>query len=182
MPKAFEGSLEVTGAVQHFGKYGTSENEPAQQYSATLGDRVGKLSWWFNANHLNSFSQPLSIGTVGQSTTRAGAGLPVITGAIADRNRTGGAIQVIGAGNFVHTLQDNAAVKLAYDFTPTLSAAYTLGYWQNSSKANAQTYLSTAAGTPSMAPRAAASISAGSRTTPTPSPASSRATTSSSST
>ena len=148
MPKAFEGSLEFTGAVQHFGKYGTSENEPAQQYSATLGDRVGKLSWWFNASHLNSFSQPLSIGTVSQSTTRAGAGLPVITGAIADRNRTGGAIQVIGAGNFIHTLQDNAAVKLAYDFTPTLSAAYTLGYWQNSSKANAQTYLSTAAGTP----------------------------------
>jgi iron complex outermembrane receptor protein len=148
MPKGFEGSLEVTGAVQHFGKYGTSDNEPAQQYSATLGDRVGKLSWWFNASHLNSFSQPLSIGTISQSTTPAGAGLPVITGAIADRNRTGGAIQVIGAGNFIHTLQDNAALKLAYDFTPTLSAVYTLGYWQNDSKASAQTYLSTAAGTP----------------------------------
>ncbi len=55
---------------------------------------------------------------------------------------------MIGAGNFVHTLQDNATVKLGYDFTPTLSAVYTLGYWQNRSKASAQTYLSTASGSP----------------------------------
>ncbi|AJG22783.1 TonB-dependent receptor [Cupriavidus basilensis] len=148
MPKTFEGNLEVTGAIQQFSKYGTDQNEPAQQVGATLGDRTGKFSWWFSANHLNSFSQPLSFATVGQSTAAAGAGLPVITGAYADRNRTGGAIQVIGAGNFIHTLQDNATVKLGYDFTPTLSAVYTLGYWQNSSKASAQTYLSTTSGSP----------------------------------
>ncbi|GAB7545942.1 TonB-dependent receptor [Cupriavidus sp. 8B] len=148
MPKTFEGSLEVTGAIQQFSKYGTDQNEPAQQASATLGDRTGKFSWWLSANHLNSFSQPLSFATVSQSTTAAGAGLPVIAGAFADRNRTGGAIRVIGAGNFVHTLQDNATVKLGYDFTPTLSAIYTLGYWQNRSKASAQTYLSTASGSP----------------------------------
>jgi len=148
MPKQFEGSLEVNAAMQRFKLYGTNDTEPTQQYALTLGDRVGKFSWWFNAGHLNSFSQPLSFGTVSQSTTPAGAGLPVISGAFADRNRTGGAIQVIGAGNFVHTLQDNAALKLAYDFTPTLSATYSLGYWQNSAKASAQTYLSTASGAP----------------------------------
>ncbi len=32
-----------------------TDTEPAQQYSATIGDRVGKLSWWFSANHLDSF-------------------------------------------------------------------------------------------------------------------------------
>ncbi|WP_020201786.1 TonB-dependent receptor [Cupriavidus sp. WS] len=148
MPKKLEGSIEVTGAIQHFGQYGTSENEPSQQYSLTLGDRAGKLSWWFSASHLNSFSQPLSFGTVTQSTTPAGAALPVVSGAFAERNRTGGAIQVIGAGNFQHTLQDNAAIKLAYDFTPAVSAVYSLGYWQNDAKASARTYLSTAGGTP----------------------------------
>lgn len=148
MPQKFEGSIEMNAAIQRFKLYGTSDTEPSQQYAVTLGDRVGKLSWWFNAGHLNSFSQPITFGTLSQSTTVAGPGLPVIGGAFADRNRSGGAIQVIGAGNFVHTLQDNAALKLAYDFTPALRATYALGYWQNSAKAGAQSYLSTAAGTP----------------------------------
>src|SRR6202012_1621714 len=83
-----------------------------------------------------------------QSITPAGTDLPVVSGAYADRNRTGGAIQVIGAGNLVHTIQDNATLKVGFDFTPTLSATYTLGYWQNDSKAQSQTYLSTATGAP----------------------------------
>lgn len=148
MPAHFEGSVNITGATQHFSQYGTNTSVPAEQYSATLGDRVGKLSWWFSANHLNSFSQPITSGTVTQSKTPAGANLPVITGAFRDNNRTGGAIQVIGAGNFIHTIQDNATLKIGYDFTPTLSATYTLGYWQNNSKANSQTYLNTASGSP----------------------------------
>jgi iron complex outermembrane recepter protein len=148
MPTKFEASVDVLGSIQHFGLYNTHENEPAQQYSATLGDKVGKLSWFLTASHLDSFSQPITIGEVAQSTTPAAANLPVVTGAIADRNRTGQPVQVIGAGNFVHTIQDNATLKLAYDFTPTLSATYALGYWQNSQKARAQTYLQTANGTP----------------------------------
>jgi iron complex outermembrane receptor protein len=148
MPTKFEASVDVTGAIQQFGLFGTHENEPAQQYSATLGDRVGKLSWFLSASHLDSFSQPITIAEVAQSTTVAGASLPVVTGASADRNRTGQPIQVIGASNFIHTIQDNAALKVAYDFTPTLSATYALGYWQNDQKARAQTYLQTANGTP----------------------------------
>ncbi|PXW23856.1 TonB-dependent receptor [Paraburkholderia caballeronis] len=148
MPKRFEASVAVTGAVQHFSQYGTNTSEPSTQYSATLGDRVGKLSWWFSANHLNSFSQPITFGTVSQSKTPAGAGLPAIGGGFADTNRTGSAIQVIGASNFIHTIQDNATLKLAYDFTPTLTATYTLGYWQNRSKAHAETYLTDANGNP----------------------------------
>jgi iron complex outermembrane recepter protein len=148
MPKQFEASVDVTGAIQHFGLFGTHANEPSQQYSAALGDRIGKLSWFLSASHLDSFGQPLTIAEVPQSTTVAGANLPVVTGAFTDRNRTGQPIQVIGASNFTHTIQDNAALKLAYDFTPTLSATYALGYWQNNQKARAQTYLQTADGTP----------------------------------
>ncbi|HUK36115.1 MAG TPA: TonB-dependent receptor [Vicinamibacterales bacterium] len=148
MPKHFEASVDVTGAIQHFSKYGTNTSEPAQQYSATLGDRVGKLSWWFSANHLNSFSQPITFGTVSQSKTPAGASLPVIGGGFADTDRTGNAIQVIGAGNFIHTIQDTFTAKVSYDFTPTLSATYTIGYWQNNAKAQAQSYLTTASGAP----------------------------------
>jgi iron complex outermembrane receptor protein len=148
MPTKFEAGIDVVGAVQHFGLYGTSADKSAQQYSATLGDRSGKMAWWLSANHLDSFSQPITFATLGQSTAPTGFGLPVVNGAYADRDRTGGAIQVLGAGNFIHTVQDNAAFKLSYDFTPTLNATYSLGYWQNNSKARAQTYLSTAAGAP----------------------------------
>jgi iron complex outermembrane receptor protein len=148
MPKHFEASADVSVSTQHFNLYGTNENEPAQQYSAMIGDRNGKLSWRLSANHLDSFSQPLTFATITQSITPAGTDLPVVSGGYADRNRTGGAIQVIGAGNLVHTIQDNATLKVGYDFTPTLSATYTLGYWQNDSKAQSQTYLSTATGAP----------------------------------
>jgi iron complex outermembrane receptor protein len=148
MPKHFEASADVSLATENFSQYGTRESEPAQQYSVTLGDRSGKLSWWFSANHLDSFSQPLTFATVTQSITPASTNLPVVGGAFADRNRTGGAIEVIGAGNLVHTIQDDASFKVGYDFTPTLSATYSLGYWQNSAKAQSQTYLSTAAGAP----------------------------------
>jgi iron complex outermembrane receptor protein len=147
MPKHFEASVDVVASTQHFSQYGTNTSEPAQQYSATLGDRIGKLSWWFSANHLDSFSQPIGVLSVNQSTSAASASLPVVNGAFADRNKTNGAIQVIGASNFIHTIQDDATLKLAYDFTPTLSATYTLGYWQNSSKAHAESYLS-AGGSP----------------------------------
>ncbi|HTI18876.1 MAG TPA: TonB-dependent receptor [Trinickia sp.] len=148
MPQHLEGSIDITGATQHFNQYGTNTSAPAEQYSATLGDRMGKLSWWFSANHLDSFSQPITYATVSRSTTPAGAGLPVISGGYSTSNRTGTPIEVIGAGNFIHTIQDDATFRLAYDFTPTLSATYTIGYWQNRSTAPSETYLTTAAGTP----------------------------------
>jgi iron complex outermembrane receptor protein len=148
MPQKFEAGVDTNFASQSFGKYGTSDTFSAQQYSATLGDKVGKFSWFLSANHLDSESQPITFGTIAQSTTPAGATLPVVTGAYADRGRTGSSIQVIGASNFVHTIQDNATLKLAYDFSPALTASYMLGYWQNNSKASAKSYLSTAQGEP----------------------------------
>ncbi|GAC1371018.1 MAG: TonB-dependent receptor [Aquirhabdus sp.] len=140
MPPKFEASAVVRGTSQNFAAYGTKDQAQAQQYSAFLGDRVGDFAWTFSAAHLDSNSQPMSFGTIAQST-KAAIGLPVITGAIADQNRLGSGIQVLGAGNFVHTVQDNLKFKMAYDFSPTLTAAYTLGYWQNNADANAQTYL-----------------------------------------
>ncbi|MGI4901582.1 MAG: TonB-dependent receptor [Janthinobacterium lividum] len=146
MPKQFEASADITTAWQNFDLYGTQQTFPSQQYSATLGNKADKLSWFFSANHLDSFSQPITFGTLTQSITRAGASLPVIGGAIAGVTRTGAAEQIIAGSNFTHTLQDDVTLKLAYDFTPTLSASYTVGYWQNRSKATSESYLSSANG------------------------------------
>ncbi len=148
MPDRFTGSVDVIGSVQAFGQYGTHVSEGAQQYSATLGDRSGQFSWRLSARHLDSDSQPITYGTLTQSQTPAGAGLPFVSGAWAGTNRAGSPMQIIGAGNFTHTSQDNATLKLAYDFTPDLTATYTLGYWQNHARTYARSYLSSADGTP----------------------------------
>jgi iron complex outermembrane receptor protein len=148
MPTQFEASVKTTLATQKFGEYATGGHDGSGELNATLGDRSGAFAWFFSANHLDSSSQPITFGTVAQSGTNAAAGLPVITGARADSSRTGSPILVIGAGNFTHTLQDTAKIKLAYDLSPSLTAAYTLGYWQNQAKAGSQSYLTGAGGAP----------------------------------
>ena len=145
MPKQFEAGVKVSASSQNFNQYGQNDRYPASQIGIHLGNRSGDLAWAFNANHLDSFSQPITYLTTAQSSTAAG-GAPVVTGAIADRNRTGGAIQVLGAGNLTHTMQDSAKLKLSYDFSPALTVAYTLGFWQNKANAIAQSYLRDASG------------------------------------
>jgi iron complex outermembrane receptor protein len=146
MPTQFEATVNTTLATQKFGEYGSNDRYGSGELNATLGDRSGKFAWFFSANHLDSSSQPITFGTLAQSGTAPAPGLPVIGGARADTSRTGSPILVLGAGNFTHTVQDTAKIKLAYDVTPALTAAYVFGYWQNQAKAGAQSYLTDAGG------------------------------------
>jgi iron complex outermembrane receptor protein len=148
MPKHFEGSARIGLSSQDFSQYGASDRYPATQASVNVGDRSGDWSWWVSANHLSSFSQPVTYLTANQSASAAAADSPVITGAVPDRNRSGAPIQVFGAGNLTHTVQDAAKVKLAYQVSPATSASYLLGYWQNGASASSKTYLKTAGGAP----------------------------------
>ncbi|RXZ39079.1 TonB-dependent receptor [Oxalobacteraceae bacterium CAVE-383] len=145
MPKKFEAGFKVSGATQNSSVYGTSSTDPAAQASMYLGDRSGDFSWRLSANHLDSSSQPLTFITATRSTAAAGGG-QTISGAINNTNKTGGNILVVGAGNITHTVQDTARLKLAYDFSPSITAAYTIGIWQNDAKAHAESYLTDAAG------------------------------------
>ncbi|MDB5864583.1 MAG: TonB-dependent receptor [Betaproteobacteria bacterium] len=147
MPRAFEASAKVEGATQRFSQYGTSDTFNAYQASALLGNRNGNLSWWLSVNHLDSHSQPLAYVTALRPAAPSGVGTPV-SGAFTDVNRTGASIQVIGAGGIEHHLQDNFKFKVAYDITPTMQAAYSVGLFQNDDKARVQTYLRDAAGNP----------------------------------
>lgn len=139
MPDHFEASVKASTAMQSFSLYGTNKSYSAQEYAATFGNRSGDWSWWISANHLDSYSQPLTYITA--SSVPAGS-----KGAYLTQDRTGKNIYVLGAGNLTHTLQDNAKIKLAYDLSPTLTAAYTLGFWQNQASAVSQSYLTNAAG------------------------------------
>ncbi|WDZ97539.1 TonB-dependent receptor [Herbaspirillum sp. WKF16] len=138
MPQQFEASAKALYSQQDFSQYGASGTYRAQEYNLALGNRDGALAWRFSANHLDSFSPPVTYVT-------ANAAPAGVTGAVATQDRTGKPVFVLGAGNLTHTVQDSARLKLSYDFTPALTLSYTLGMWQNQANANAQTFLKNAA-------------------------------------
>jgi iron complex outermembrane recepter protein len=139
MPQHFEASVKANTAYQDFNQYGTHNTYRSQELSAVLGNRSGDLSWWFSANHLDSYSQPVTYITA--ATAPIGS-----SGAILTKDRSGNNSYVLGAGNLTHTVQDNAKLKLAYDLSAALSVTYTLGFWQNQADAHAQSYLRNSSG------------------------------------
>jgi iron complex outermembrane receptor protein len=146
-PAGFEAAAGLTLSSQNFSRYGQCDRYPATQASVSLGDRSGDWSWRLAFNHLGSFSQPVTYLTSAKSAQAAGAATS-IQGAIADRNRSGAPVQIVGAGNLTHTVQDSATLKLGYDLPAGMRAAYTLGYWQNSAQAGASSFLRDAGGQP----------------------------------
>lgn len=69
-----------------------------------------------------------------------------MTGYHWDKDAKGADRVVFGATGIDSNTQDNAKVKLAYDFSPGSRLTYTLGYWQNDSDVSVQSYLRDAAG------------------------------------
>ena len=146
MPTRFEAHAKVGVVSQPFALYNTNSTYRAWQTSASVGNKAGDWSWWLGANHTDSHGQPLTFATrLVSAGTPGTAGTPV-TGAVLDRNNANAPWYVLGSGTEYTTRQDHFKVKLAYDFSPTVRAAYTLGVWQNSSDNNPASYLRNAAG------------------------------------
>jgi iron complex outermembrane receptor protein len=148
MPTELEMHANVSTFTEDFEIYDTEGSFGGWQTSASVGDRNGRFSWWVNVNKLNSDAHPVSFAnklvSAGVPDT---AGTPV-TGALPDRNPRNQDWLILGSTTQTHTVQDHAKVKVAYDFTPTLSLAYTLGWWSNDSRRPSSTYLRDPAGAP----------------------------------
>lgn len=148
MPKQFEGHAKLSGFSQGYKQYGTDATYTGQQASAALGNKSGDWSWWLDVNRLDSNGQPIAFANKLVSAGIVGnAGTPV-TGAILDKNPQNKDWVILGATNQIHTIQDHAKVKLAYDFSPTVRASYTLGWWSNDATRTSASYLRDAAGNP----------------------------------
>jgi iron complex outermembrane receptor protein len=146
MPKQLEGHVRVSGFAQHFSQYATHDNYYGRQASAALGDRSGAFSWWLDVSRLDNDGQPIGFANkLVPAGTSTGAATPV-TGALADRNPSDRDWLILGATNQVHTVQDHAKVKLAYDLSPVLRASYTLGWWHNDAERRSESYLRDGAG------------------------------------
>jgi iron complex outermembrane receptor protein len=141
MPEKFEAGADIKSSWQTFNMFGNKTTFDSQQYSFNLGDKMNDFSWRFDVSHLDSHSQPISYQNPTFSKIKATAADPVVAGAVNNLNPYGQPAVVLGEGNINHTIQDNFKWKLAYDFTPTISGAYTLNLWTNDANAHSNSFL-----------------------------------------
>jgi iron complex outermembrane receptor protein len=146
MPTQLEAHAKVSSFGEDFEVYGTRERYTGWQASASVGDRSGRWSWWLNTNRLDSDSHPIAFANKLVSSGAPGTGGTAVTGAIADRNPANKDWLILGATSQIHTVQDHAKAKLAYDFSDELRLSYTFGWWRNEAERNADTYLRDDAG------------------------------------
>ena len=147
MPTKFEAHAKFGFTHQPFILYGTHARYNGRQASASLGNREGRWSWFVDVSRSSNEGQPLTFPTRYLSAGAAPGGTPV-SGAVVGQDRTNRAWYLLGAGTQYDTVQDHLKVKLAYDFTPTLRASYTLGMWQNDSEGRPASYLRDGLGAP----------------------------------
>ncbi|WP_422823178.1 TonB-dependent receptor [Variovorax ureilyticus] len=148
IPTQLEAHVKAGFSSQPFDLYNTHQTFNSWQTSASIGSRSGDWSWWIDLNRTDSQGQPLTFTTATVASGTPGrAGTPV-TGWVPGLNTTNTPWYILGTGTQYHTVQDHAKLKLAYDFSPTVRATYTLGWWQNTAEGRPESYLSNAAGQP----------------------------------
>ncbi len=148
MPTQYEAHGKISYARQNFELYNTNDSFSGKQVSASAGNRSGDFAWFFNASRTDSAGQPLVFTTRTLASGAVGSAGTPVTGAVQDLNRNNQPWFILGTTTAYDTVQDHYKVKLAYDFTPTVRASYTLGYWENTSKGRPDTYLRDGSGNP----------------------------------
>jgi len=140
LPDALEATVTAGVTAQTFDLYGRKNVYPAYQAGVTLGDRFGPLALFASYDHVTSKSQPISYVTV-NAVTSGNPTAPVVHGAIADLNRTGVAIRVLGAGGLENQGQDRLKLKAALDLSPAIRLTYVGGLFLNRTNASVDSFL-----------------------------------------
>ncbi|MES2097447.1 MAG: TonB-dependent receptor [Pseudomonadota bacterium] len=138
LPDALEATVTAGTSVQPSDLYGRKDSFSAHQFGVTAGDRFGPLAVFASYDHVTSRGQPLGFATA----TTAPAGT---TGAVADVNRLGQPISVLGATGIEDQGQDRLKLKAAIDLTSTLRLTYVGGLFLNRTNSTSETYLTTIA-------------------------------------
>jgi len=149
MPTKFEFGADTQGSISDYTIYNDSGTAYSQKYSTFVGNKYKDLSFRFDYSHLLSDGQPIAFSTaVIPGGTAAAPSATKVSGAVLSANSTNAPMYVYGAGALNRTEQDNFKWKFAYDITPTIRAAYTLGLWQNSATSGVQSFLTGPNGAP----------------------------------
>jgi len=141
MPTRFEAHARVGYSHQPNDLYGHKHDDDAKQASASIGSAEGAFSWWLHAGRTDSEGQPQTFATRTLSSSAPAAGAVPVTGAVAGLNRSNQPWLLLGSGTQYDTVQDQAKLKLAYDFEPGLRAMYVFGLWSNDSDGRSQSFL-----------------------------------------
>lgn len=134
MPDKLEVTAKQSVSLQDFSLYGTSKLFHTEVTSASVGDKIGDFSWFLTGNYAHGTTQPLTY-----VTSSSLYGWP---GAYFGNTKSGGPATVLGSSGNLENDQVNAKLKLAYDFSPTIRATYTLGFWSNDGTSIPQSYVS----------------------------------------
>lgn len=148
MPTGLEAHVSAGYSSQPFSLYNTKDTFNSWQTSASLGSKSGDWSWWIDLNRTDSQGQPLTFTTATVASGVPGSAGTPVSGYVKGLNTTNQPWYILGTGTQYHSVQDHAKLKLAYDFSGTVRATYTLGWWQNTSEGRPQSYIGNAAGQP----------------------------------
>ena len=143
MPEKLELSAQTQLFTQHVHAFGVDGNFGGSRNAATIGDRVGKLSFLLGVAHLQSNGQPLVFATQNASGKPADATAVPVSGAYTDRGPIDQPRVILGINSEGQeaTSQDQANFKLQYDFTPTLRGGLDIGYWRQDQASRTQSFL-----------------------------------------
>lgn len=148
MPTKFEAHAKLDAFGQNYRLYGTDKNFTGAHGSASVGNKAGDWSFRLSADRLDNHSHPTDYtSAVAKTGAAATAGqYTVVTGAQFDSDIANRPRVITAATSMDHTVKDDGTIKLAYDFSPTVRATYTLNIWQNTSDKLIDSYLRDAAG------------------------------------
>ena len=147
MPEKFESHAGVQGFHQSFKLYGTDQTSIGNHQTASFGNKINDLSFWFGVNRLENRGQPLDFSVSNRSTTNAGAGT-LITGAYQDISEKNANRVVFGATNITDSTQTNIKFKATYDLANQTKLNYMIGIWDLDSKTDVQSYIKDSNGNP----------------------------------
>ena len=140
MPEKFESHASVQGFHQNFKLYGTDQASIGNHQTASFGNKVNDLSFWFGVDRLENRGQPLDFSVKNASDTGGSSGRQV-TGVYQDISEKNAQRLVFGATNITDSTQTNIKFKAAYDLPNKTKLNYTIGIWDLESKTDVQSYI-----------------------------------------
>lgn len=155
-PDAPEASARVLAYRQTHDDYGLKRDYGGDQESVFAGRRWGDLSMSVSLNRLAYESQPMAYASASATSANV-AGLPVVSGAVLDRDPSGKARAVLGATGMQEGVQTQAKIKLAYDIGKELQADMLFAHWRNDYRVSNETLLRDADGNPYWRPASGSS-------------------------
>jgi iron complex outermembrane recepter protein len=147
MPTQFEAHASSQAFIQGFELYGTDSTFNGHHETFSVGNKINDFSFLLTADNLDTTSQPMQFANSTSTSSVAGS-RTAVTGAYQDKDPSGKNRITFGATGIDHSEQLNMKFKAAYDITPTLKVAYTLGVWNLDSHNDVDSYIKDAAGNP----------------------------------